>query len=92
MSSLNSQQPIGQASLSATGNGKTSRMSRGKAERARSEPREADGLDGLGTSLQAELGNERGRWKDMIVQADPTPVKDGSNQVSIVTLRSGLWD
>ncbi|KAJ9125146.1 hypothetical protein QFC22_000100 [Naganishia vaughanmartiniae] len=40
----------------------------------------ADGLDGWGTSLEAELGNERGRWKDMIVQGDPTPVKNNGNQ------------
>ncbi|KAJ9108769.1 hypothetical protein QFC21_000089 [Naganishia friedmannii] len=41
---------------------------------------DADGLDGWGTSLEAELGNERGRWKDMIVQGDPTPVKSNGNQ------------
>lgn len=71
-----------QASATAAGKSKA-RLSRGKADHARSEPGgEADGLDGLGTSLEVELGNERGRWKDMVVQGDPTPVKDGSNQVS----------
>lgn len=67
----------------ATAGKSKARLSKGKADRARSEPGgEAVGLDGLGTSLEVELGNERGRWKDMVVQGDPTPVKDGSNQVS----------
>jgi hypothetical protein len=80
-SSIANQQSI--AMLTSTGKSKASRLSSGKAKKTRSEPGDADGLDGFGTSLQAELGNERGRWKDMVVQGDPTPVKDGTNQVSL---------
>ncbi|KAJ9102950.1 hypothetical protein QFC19_004506 [Naganishia cerealis] len=67
--------PIGLESSKAgrsTGVLKSSKTGSGSAD--------ADGLDGWGTSLQAELGNERGRWKDMIVQGDPTPVKSNGNQ------------
>ncbi|KAI5454690.1 hypothetical protein NCC49_003580 [Naganishia albida] len=62
------------AAAAAAGKGKP-RVSKAKPDRARSEP--GEGLDGLGTSLEVELGRERGRWKDLVVQ-DPTPVKDGS--------------
>lgn len=62
-----------------------SRNAQGKKERkatGTARAADADGLDGGGTSLEAELGNERGRWKDMVVQGDPTPVKSNGNQVS----------
>lgn len=82
-SSIANQPPAAMLGITTTATkSKASHLSRGKAEKARSEAGDADGLDGIGTSLQAELGNERGRWKDMIVQGDPTPVKDGVNQVS----------
>ena len=69
-------------SATAVSKSKVLRQSKGKVGKIQSEPGDADGLDGLGTSLQAELGNERGRWKDMLVQGDPTPVKNAVNQVS----------
>lgn len=88
--SIANQPPVAMLGTTTTvTKGKASRLSRGKAEKARSEAGDADGLDGFGTSLQAELGNERGRWQDMIVQGDPTPIKDGANQVS--QAQSSSW-